>query len=150
MRKQQRQMRGFTLIEVMIVVAIIAILAAIALPSYRDYVLRSKIADATSALETMRTDMERYFQDRRTFASTGNYTSPCLTTRSLDAFDVACAAADVTANTYKITATGKGIASGFAYTINEINARFTPQAGAGYNTCTGNVNGWMIRRGQSC
>ena len=46
--------RGFTLIELMIVVGIIAILASIAIPSYSDYVRRSRITEAVSALSGMR------------------------------------------------------------------------------------------------
>lgn len=57
---------GFTLIEVMIAVAVVAILAAPALPSYRDYVTRGNIPEATSRLLTKQVQMEQWFQDNRT------------------------------------------------------------------------------------
>ena len=60
--------RGFTLIELMIVVGIMAILASIAIPSYSEYVRRSRITEAVSALSGMRVKMEQYFQDNRTYA----------------------------------------------------------------------------------
>lgn len=53
--------RGFTLIELMITVAIVAILAAVALPSYQSYVMRSKRADAKNALLDLASREERYF-----------------------------------------------------------------------------------------
>ena len=62
-----RRPSGFTLIEVMIVVAIVAILASIAIPAYTDYILRSKITAATSALGSQQVKMEQFFQDRRTY-----------------------------------------------------------------------------------
>ena len=62
---------GFTLIEVMITIAIVAILAAVALPNYSAYITRGKIAEATSALLAMRTKMEQYWQDNRTYDSPG-------------------------------------------------------------------------------
>ena len=59
--------KGFTLIEVMIVVAIVAVLAAIALPNYADYIKRGKIIEATSALSDLRTRYEQWYLDNRTY-----------------------------------------------------------------------------------
>ena len=61
---------GFTLIEVMIVVAIVAILAAIAYPSYVRYVQKSRRTDAKTALLDLATRQERYFTMNNTYAGT--------------------------------------------------------------------------------
>ena len=66
-REARKDERGFTLIEVMITVAIIAILAAVALPSYSSYIMRAKVTDAAKGLSEMRLKMEQYFQDQRTY-----------------------------------------------------------------------------------
>ncbi|HZX79751.1 MAG TPA: pilin [Lysobacter sp.] len=60
MKKQQ----GFTLIELMIVVAIIAILAAIALPAYQDYVARSQVSEAMSLASGAKTAVTEYYADK--------------------------------------------------------------------------------------
>ena len=60
---------GFTLVELMIVVAIIAILAAIAVPSYNDYVTRSKLQEAHTNLAAARVNMEQYYQDNRVYTT---------------------------------------------------------------------------------
>ena len=62
-----RTQHGFTLIELMITVAIIAILSAIAIPQYSEYVMRSRITEATMTLSDQRLKMERFFQDNRSF-----------------------------------------------------------------------------------
>ncbi|HYD34313.1 MAG TPA: type IV pilin protein [Methylophilaceae bacterium] len=115
-----RKPSGFTLIELMVTVAIIAILAAIALPNYNAYVVRSKIAEATSELSKWRNVVERYYQDNR------NYTNVCTTTipTGTKYFTYTCAS---TADTYTLTATGiagQGM-NGYVYTVNQNNEKAT-------------------------
>ncbi|MBB1059135.1 pilin [Marilutibacter spongiae] len=66
MKKQQ----GFTLIELMIVVAIIAILAAIALPAYQDYVARSQVSEAMSLTSGTKVAVAEYYADRGAWPTT--------------------------------------------------------------------------------
>lgn len=69
LKNKNRQSSGFTLIELMIVVAIVAILAAIAMPSYKQYGLRSKRAVATAELLEVLSLQEQYFLNNKQYAT---------------------------------------------------------------------------------
>ena len=151
---------GFTLIELMVTVAIIAVLAAIAIPNYTDYVRRGKLQEATSNLLAMRTKMEQYFQDNRSYTTPGApVLAPCTAGSSvpipaLKYFTITCPATANPATTYIIQAVGTDpTLVGITYTINEGNVRATqvtagsPMDQAGY---TFNNNCWTIRKGGQC
>ncbi len=136
--------KGFTLIELMIAVAIIGILAAIVVPSYRDYVVNSTLAEAASGLADKRIRMEQFFQDNRTYVGADGAGLPCANDNTGQNFNFSCA---VAATTYTITATGKATAAGFTFTVNESNAKATTAAAAGWAT---NATCWIRKKGGVC
>lgn len=142
-----KRQSGFTLIELMITVAIIGILSAVALPAYRDYVLRGKLTEAYSQLADMRIKMEQYFQDNRTYtgACTAGTVAPLPTGTRY--FNYTCAIP--TATTFTVTATGvaaEGTGS-FVFTINESNGRATTSVPSGWAT---NASCWVRTKGGGC
>lgn len=131
--KNLRRDRGFTLIEVMIVVAIIGILAAVALPSYQRYITRSKLPEAFSLLSGMGLSAQQYYQDNRTYSLGGNDAgSTCPTTApSSKNFTFACSS--VTAATITMTAAGKSAdLTGITFTLNEKGERKTTAVPSGW------------------
>ena len=141
-----RHAKGFTLIEVMIVVAIVAILGAIAVPGYNNYVMRSKISEAVANLSDMRVKMEQYFLDHRTYAGAcANGTVAPKPTGKYFTYD--CPVKNATQ--YTITATGIASAGmgGFQYQIDHQNQRQTIAAPPGWSF---SLSCWTIRKDGSC
>jgi type IV pilus assembly protein PilE len=138
---------GFTLIELLIVVVVVGILAAIALPSYKEYLIRGKIPDATSNLATKRVQMEQFFMDNRTYVGAPACTADTTSSKN---FDFSCTVQ--TATTYTLQAAGKTSMSGFTYTIDQANAKtsaFASPAPSGWAAASPN-NCWVTNVGGVC
>jgi type IV pilus assembly protein PilE len=140
--------KGFTLIEIMIVVALISILAAIAIPAYGDYVIRGKLVDATTNLADARIKLEQFFQDYRAYDNSHGGTPPCPAASKY--FTFACAA---TPTTYTVTAISKaneglGVVGDYTYTIDETNAKKTTKLGG--TVLTSNNACWITKKAGSC
>jgi len=73
--RTQRQISGFTLIEMLIVVALISILAAVALPSYREYIKKSYRSEAQSYLMSLASRQQQFLVDTRAYATFATLTS---------------------------------------------------------------------------
>ena len=133
---------GFTLVELMIVVAIVGILAAVALPAYTDYVVRGKIPEATANLATKRVQMEQFFQDNLTYA---NAPACSADTNSSPYFTFSCSAASATA--FSLQAVGSGSMAGFTFTVDQSNTKATTAVPSGWTT---NAACWVTKKGGSC
>jgi len=146
------QERGFTLIEILVVIAIIGILASVALPSYRDYVRRGQLPEAFAAMSDYRIKMEQYFQDNRNYgtgsgcANGGN--APAwnnFVPSGAKNFTYACALTG-SGTGYTLTATGSdGQATGHVYTIDQNNTKRTTS----FKGATVAKNCWLMK-GDEC
>ena len=135
---QQRQ-SGFTLIELMVAVAIIGILTAVALPSYSNYILRTRLAEAHGALSSTQPQLEQFWSTNRTYDKFDRVPK--------ESANFTYSLTGATASAYTLVATGRAAAAGFVYTLDQSGKRATtgvPTGWAKNDTC------WVDRKGGQC
>jgi type IV pilus assembly protein PilE len=137
---------GFTLIELMVVIAIIGILAAIAVPQYNDYIRRSQVTEATSTLTDYRVRLEQYYQDNRNYGVPPACGVLPSSYPSLRYFTLTCGTTDIAAapgraaganndQAYRIVATGNAgtHVSCYQFLLTQTNLRaFSSDSGASF------------------
>lgn len=131
--------KGFTLVELMVTVMIFGVIAAYAVPNYRDYVIRAEISESLAALTSTKLKLEQYFQDNRTYVGgcdSGSIAQP----PTMENFDIEC---NLTANSYDLTASGLG----FTFEVDQQNNRSTSSAKSGWKT---NDSCWTINKSGDC
>lgn len=148
MRKPQA---GFTLVELMIAIAIVGILAAVAIPNYQDYVRKGQLPEAHGALADYRIRLEGYYQDNRNYGSDACASNTAAAWRTFTApagakFSYSCELSDE-GQGYLLTATGRAgtPAAGHVYTLNHDNTKATVtfKGAASGKTC------WLVS-GNEC
>ena len=145
---RQARQAGFTLLELMITVAVIAILSAVAIPQFADYTKRGKIPEATATLSDLRLRAESYYANNRTYVP-GAGVLDWTAVAAPRYFGFACVTA---ASTYTCTATGGTGPTdrsmlGFAYTVNQNNVKTSTITVSGWGnsaTC------WVTKKGETC
>ncbi|MBT9495134.1 MAG: prepilin-type N-terminal cleavage/methylation domain-containing protein [Paucibacter sp.] len=140
---RQINQRAFTLIELMVTVAIVGILGAVAVPAYSEYVVRGRIPDATARLATLQVQMEQYFQDNRTYVGAPACSSDTTTSKH---FDFACTGT-TTASAFTLAATGKNTMSSFTYSVNQANVKATSSVPSGW---TSSSTCWVTKKDGTC
>ncbi|MEW5754836.1 MAG: type IV pilin protein [Pseudomonadota bacterium] len=125
-RRARRAQQGFTLIELMVAVAIVGILAAVAVPSYTQHMQKSRRAEAQSYLMDLSQRQQQYLLDMRSYAATEaalNMTTPASVAKN---YTIAIAVGAGTPPTFTITATpkaGSAQAGDVTLSINNANAK---------------------------
>ena len=143
----QTKNNGFTLIELMIVIAIVGILASIALPTYNAYVQRGRIAEAPGIMANFRVQMEQFYQDSRNYGTGGNCGVADPAPPAVSFFTYRCVSANA-GQTYILTATSAASlgAGAYIYTVNQTNTRATTF----YNFRPQVANCWLTSPSDSC
>ncbi|WP_151448263.1 type IV pilin protein [Lacisediminimonas profundi] len=141
-----RTSHGFSLIELLVVMAIIAIISAVAVPNYSDYITRARVSESTSALAVYRIRLEQYYQDNRNY---GGKACGVAAPQASRFFSYAC---DWRSSGQGYLASAAGIAGtsteSFTFTLDQDGARTTTSLPTGWGSA--NQPCWILAKGNRC
>lgn len=139
------QSRGFTLMELLVAIVVVAILAAIAYPSYQQFTFRARVVPGIDALTALATRLEQRFQDVGGYGTgpEGRVDGDCgVALASAANFTISCEASGA-GTRFTATVTGTGSADGVVYTVDDMGVRRTTAHPRGLPQ----GNCWSIRGG---
>jgi type IV pilus assembly protein PilA len=139
MKSTIKQQQGFTLIELMIVVAIIGILAAIALPAYQNYTNKSKFTEVVVATSGVKTAFEVAYAELGSIASAASNTSVSAAVGAANTQGGYVGGVSINTTSGLITASSANIGTNATYTLEPSDSTGNIQWTKG-GTCT--TNGW--------
>jgi type IV pilus assembly protein PilE len=139
---------GFTLIELLVTLAIVGILGSFAWPSYVDHVRRSRIAEGTGQLATLRIAMEQYYQDYRNYGDASS-TACGMAMPAAGQFSYSCTTSS-NAQAFTIVASGGSGTSvaGLRYQLDHAGLRRTTALPPGWGAVPQDC--WIASRGGTC
>jgi type IV pilus assembly protein PilE len=146
--------RGFTLIEILIVVAILGILATVAYPSYTQYLVRGRVLEGTATLADQRVRLEQFYQDNRNYGTgtcgtdAGGTVRVALTATKYFTYTCALGAGgqSYTITAASVPATSGGTAGDWSYTITDRNVRATTK----YKGTASTAQCWQVKQNEAC
>ncbi len=138
--------QGFSLIELMIALAIGAILASIVVPAYRDHILRAHIPQATSTLSSLAMRLEQTYQDNHAYGDE----KKCSVAMPDDNFFTFQCAAENNGQSFLLTASGKrgGEMADFIFTLDQNGNTKTTKLPEAWGKTPANC--WIAKRGSTC
>lgn len=140
---------GFSLIDLMITIVIASVLAAIAIPGYRDHTQRSAVAEVTSQLMIVKLKLEQFYQDNRHFGAETNGNNCGITLPTQRNFTYTCTTQNL-GQSYLITASGiqgQGMQE-FEYTLDGSGMQRTTRIPRQWGTPP--LNCWILKRNMAC
>ena len=135
---------GFSLVELMVALTIAAIIAAFAVPAYRDHALRSYLPEMSSGLQLSALRLEQHYQDHRSYRSG---TACGITLPSSERFIFSCSV-PTDGQSFVLTATGSGVMAEFAYTIDQLGQTRTISLPAAWGVAP--LDCWVMKRSATC
>ena len=138
----KRYARGFTLIEILVTMAIVGILTAVAVPAYTSYIIRARVNEAFTTLSAFAPSAEQFWANNRTF-------DKVLTPDSTANFSYATSGLSTSA--WTLTATGINKMTGVSYTINQSGNKTSTVSGIGvFAGWSSSTTCWVDRKGGLC
>ena len=138
--------QGFSLTELMVTLAIATIIAAVAIPSYRDHLLRARIPEATSTLSELAMRLEQHYQDNHVYGDS----TTCAVTMPADEFFTFECLAENDGQSFLLKASGKspGAMSDFVFTLDQSGNAMTTQSPAAWGKAP--FSCWITKPSSTC